>query len=73
LSEHSLIHSKNHINFKVYIFLLTGSLFRNIIVFQVTDQLILYPQGKYIIVWFVISCGRLKELYDRPVDIEPTE
>ena len=35
-----------------------------------TDQLI-YPQGKYTIVWFVISCGRLKELYDRPVDVEP--
>jgi hypothetical protein len=35
-------------------------------------SMISYPQGKYIIVWFVISFGRLKELYDRPVDIEPT-
>ena len=39
-----------------------------------TDQLILYHQGKCVIVWFVISCGRLNDLYsyDRPVDIEPT-
>jgi len=35
-------------------------------------SMISYPQGKYIIVWFVISFGRLKELYDGPVDIEPT-
>jgi hypothetical protein len=33
----------------------------------------LKAQGKYIIICFVISCGRLKELYDRPADIEPTQ
>ena len=36
-------------------------------------SMISYPQGKYILVWFVISFGKLKELYDRPVDIEPVQ